>query len=545
MAKNIRKNFFNFEIKRGLSNTSINNSRISRQESSNFDNFPFNQKNDEILDDPDSEEKSWLACGFQDTSSKMDKPGKLKDEEGPESPVFPLGPPQKLRNYCSLDNGIEKSFKYFSNPDFFSKIDSCYFQPSDYLKPSVNSCGLELERIGLIYRQNLKISFWISHDSNSNFKFKKNCSFKIYDQFKMNNKMELDLLKYNFYTNIEAYNKSEDFGVNKLIKQFLCHLQIGSIENPRFLSDVVLFCLSKIFNFREILASRHFVEIKPADSTRSHRKLFTSKRAQIDKELKDFSSTDCTKLKSLLKRILAYLNCYSEFKKIVEHNSILKYLNQFALFNKKMSIKINPAHNRLTELELIRLINLDLLQDFHLFSARALSNERKKPIAVSFAMEHGKMGMKTIYIKAKDLCNLRFVHKKTRSILIKGVFKKIWKKFSVYCSIQNILKPSRSSILKKSGKSKSLELINMRNLKIIKKNEIFAKFVDSCNLNKMVENLVWPNGLNYLHLQKIKNGLLSPEHYLQLRFQEHFEYKGKRPWSLTELVTGLSIFHCC
>ena len=372
------------------------------------------------------------------------------------------------------------------------------------------------------------------------FDFKKNGTKKTTrpNPIRLNLTDKLNKIKSNSNEILTKKSRFNDFDRNEIIRMFLFHLPIPSIPDFFVFADVAWFCLSKVFDFSEILNSTQFVAdprvLPNVDqphgllSKRSHDRF--GARAPSEQETRQCA------LKTILIRVLAFLEEFRKFARAVPAGKIVKNL-EFAIFNPKLPIVVDPSHASMSAPELIRLVDLDALQGFYHFSLTAIFNHVKTPIELDLPLERGDS--KTVRMKAKHVNKLLYVFKKTGSILLKGITRKLVKKFNKRRSKKGLPSLSFEALLSEAVEDKSINLtMKKENIAHVKNHQTFCNFLDTLDLMKMFQNEIINDEFDYRDLKDIDVYEISEAEYLRRRVSID-DKNAKRPWSLCEWQSAI------
>ena len=339
-----------------------------------------------------------------------------------------------------------------------------------------------------------------------------------------------DLRHHKFYS-----KKSEN------IKKFLLHLEIVEKENNWEYFDSLLFCLSKIFNFIEILKSNQFVIESETLNPKSNRSQFLKKRGNFGYDEKNIKSSSIQALKILFFRLLTIFEYYKKFKKQItgSKDHTLAFLSPLFDANKKMIITEEFIDKSVKEL--VQLFDFSEIQDYFLLCSSGMLEKSKRHLTIYLKDQSGTI--KTVKMTRKMLGSLCFTRRKTNCVLFIYMFKFLWQRFKIFCKEKNQSFLSCNEILSQHFNRKISNFkYNKCNFRIIKSYPPFNDFWSSIDIKRVFVRKILTDRLKYIHLKKIDIEESSEESYFLNRFRSYLNNPGKKPASLFELVTSYISF---
>ena len=310
---------------------------------------------------------------------------------------------------------------------------------------------------------------------------------------------------------------------HQAIKKILSHKKITPLTDIKIYFDILLFYLSKIFNFKKILNSDMF----------------------IYKEVVNPNGEDASHLKKLLERTLTYLDYFGKFKKKIIPNCTIRSIKNYSIFNDKKLMLIIKKYQKSNEENLILMFDLDLIHEFYLFKLSLNLNPFSEFFTLSVANEeNNEIIIKNFRIKSNLITKLRYIIKKSPSELLKASFKLLLKQFNIH--LKKLNKPLTS--LKTLYNKNSNEFLehpneNFKTIGVAKLDPEFREFLKSFDYFNLIFKVIWTNPLNHIHLREIINSkFLSPKEYFLIRYMHYQKHIGKKLWSLCEWIRALDWF---
>lgn len=341
----------------------------------------------------------------------------------------------------------------------------------------------------------------------------------------------------------------KEWDVKKCIRQFLSHIPVDTLEDPKQRANLKLFLLSKMFDFHAILKSNQFVHSDPNQLLSE-----SSANLRIQNDHRPQRVPEYWNLKRFLQRVITYLEYYSDFKQQIRKRRQVKDQKKFAIFNENKNMEIGSHLKGLSNAQLMDKIDLNTLQDFFLVATKMSTQNKRDKLFVNIWDRSGEYA--SVEVKTRNLVSLLFFKRKKKDLYIKNIHRFLWNLFIKKCKNENLPIPI---ILNQKGekiKGERQEFnISQKNIQILKKNNDFRNFFQhiKSNSNSIFEKKIWNSEFKYSHLKKFDlNPILKKiysnsyllEYYLNAKFETYYIRSCvKRPSSFCELQTSIDFYN--